>query len=164
MCKEHGARIFFLTAAASSVLILGLITLHLFAEGAPLFAHLNPITDFLFNMDWYPTDEANPSFGILPLLVASLAVTVLSAVMAVPLGVMTAIYLSEIAPAKVRGIIKPLVELPAALPSVVLGFFGLVVVGPWLQDTFDVAVGLNLFTASLLLAFMSLPTKKKKKN
>ena len=156
--KEHAARIFFLTAATSSVLILGLITLHLFTEGAPLFAHLNPITDFLLNMDWYPTDEADPAFGILPLLTASLAVTLLSAAMAVPLGVMTAVYLSEIAPSRVRGFIKPLVELPAALPSVVLGFFGLVVVAPWLQDTFNIPVGLNLFTASLLLAFMSLPT------
>ena len=156
--KDYAAKVFFLTAATSSILVLALITLHLFSEGAPLFAHLNPITDFLFGMDWYPTDEANPAFGILPLLIASLAVTALSALMAVPIGVMTAIYLSEIASARVRAFIKPLVELPAALPSVVLGFFGLVVVAPFLQDNFGVDVGLNLFTASLLLAFMSLPT------
>lgn len=156
--KDYAAKVFFLSAAVSSILILGLITLHLFTEGAPLFAHLNPITDFLFAMDWYPTDEASPAFGILPLLVASLAVTVLFALMAVPLGVMSAIYLSEIASARVRAFVKPLVELPAALPSVVLGFFGLVVVAPFLQNNFGVAVGLNLFTASLLLAFMSLPT------
>jgi phosphate transport system permease protein len=78
--------------------------------------------------------------------------------MAIPLGVMTAIYLAEIASARIREIVKPLVELLAALPSVVIGFFGMVVVAPFLQDTLDLATGLNLFNAALMLAFMSVPT------
>jgi phosphate transport system permease protein len=90
--------------------------------------------------------------------VASIAVTLLSSLFAIPLGVMTAVYLAEIAGPKTRNIVKPLVELLAALPSVVIGFFGMVVVAPFLQDTFDLATGLNLFNASLMLAFMSVPT------
>jgi len=78
--------------------------------------------------------------------------------MAIPLGVMTAIYLAEIASARIREIVKPLVELLAALPSVVIGFFGMVVVAPFLQDALDLATGLNLFNAALMLAFMSVPT------
>ena len=116
-----------------------------------------PVLDFILGNDWYPTYDP-PSFGIFPLLAASFAVTVLSSLIAVPLGVMSAVYLAEIASPRVRGIFKPLIELLAALPSVVIGFFGLVVVAPFLQNAFDMPTGLNLFTASLMLAFMSVPT------
>jgi phosphate transport system permease protein len=89
---------------------------------------------------------------------ASLAVTVVSTVFSAPLGIMTAIYMAEIASPRVRNVIKPIVELLAALPSVVIGFFGMVVVAPFLQNVFDLPTGLNLMNASMMLALMSVPT------
>ena len=154
--REQMIRLFFFVAAATSIITLSLIMLYLLLEGLPLFKTVS-VLDFILGNDWYPTYDP-PSFGIFPLLVASFAVTVLSSLIAVPLGVMSAVYLAEIASPRVRGIFKPLIELLAALPSVVIGFFGLVVVAPFLQDTFDMPTGLNLFTASLMLAFMSVPT------
>ena len=154
--REQMIRLFFFVAAATSIITLSLIMLYLLLEGLPLFKTV-PVLDFILGNDWYPTYDP-PSFGIFPLLAASFAVTVLSSLIAVPLGVMSAVYLAEIASPRVRGIFKPLIELLAALPSVVIGFFGLVVVAPFLQDTFDMPTGLNLFTASLMLAFMSVPT------
>ena len=146
----------FFGIAFSSILILLLITLFLFTEGVPIFSKVS-IKDFIFGEYWYPTDD-NPAFGIYPLIIGSLAVTLLSALISIPLGGMTAIYLAEIASMKLREIVKPMVELLAALPSVVIGFFGMVLVAPFLQKTFDIATGLNIFNASLMLAFMSIPT------
>lgn len=154
--KERFIRNIFLVTASSSILALAMILFFLFLEGAPIFRIVS-VKDFLFGSQWYPTSSP-ADFGIFPLLAASIAVTVLSGVIAVPLGVMTAVYLSEIATAGTRQIVKPVVELLAALPSVVVGFFGMVVVAPFLQDHFDIATGLNLFNASLMLAFMSIPT------
>ncbi len=147
----------FLITAFTSILVLFLIMIFLFVEGLPIFKHVS-VSDFIFGHEWYPTDEDDPAFGIWPLIVGSGAVTALSSLIAIPLGVMTAIYLAEIAPLKIRNIVKPAVEMLAALPSVVIGFFGMVVVAPFLQDTFDIAVGLNLFNASVMLAFMAVPT------
>ena len=146
----------FLITAFTSILVLFLIMMFLFIEGMPIFKHVS-VTDFIFGHEWYPSVE-DPAFGIWPLIVGSGAVTFVSSLIAIPLGVMTAIYLAEIAPLKVRNIIKPAVEMLAALPSVVIGFFGMVVVAPFLQNTFDIAVGLNLFNASVMLAFMAVPT------
>jgi phosphate transport system permease protein len=154
--QENAIRKAFLVAASISILVLFMILVFLFMEGFPIFNKVS-IVAFLFGQDWYPTSSP-PDFGIFSLLVASLAVTVLSAAMAIPLGVMTAIYLAEIASARIREIFKPIVELLAALPSVVIGFFGMVVVAPFLQEVLDIATGLNLFNASLMLAFMSVPT------
>jgi phosphate transport system permease protein len=128
----------------------------LFMEGLPIFKTV-PVTKFLFGSEWYPTSEP-ADFGILPLIVASLSVTLVSSLMAIPLGVMTAIYLAEICSRRMRNILKPIVELLAALPSVVIGFFGMVIVAPFLQNFFDLNTGLNLFNASVMLAFMSIPT------
>ncbi|HBZ56265.1 MAG TPA: phosphate ABC transporter permease subunit PstC [Syntrophobacteraceae bacterium] len=146
---------FFLTALAS-IGILAMIMVFLFMEGIPIFRHVS-VFKFLLGKLWYPTSEP-PDFGIFPLLTASLAVTFFSAVLSIPLGVMTAVYLAEIASKRVREVVKPMVELLAALPSVVIGFFGMVVVAPFLQDTFDIPTGLNLLNASLMLAFMAVPT------
>ncbi len=145
----------FLTAFAS-ISVLVMIAFFLFTEGLPIFKKVS-LKAFLFGQYWYPT--ADPTdFGIFPLIVASLAVTLLSALIAVPLGVMTAIYLAEVASFRVREIVKPVVEMLAALPSVVIGFFGMVVMAPLLQNTFELATGLNLFNAALMLAFMAVPT------
>jgi phosphate transport system permease protein len=154
--RERVIRSAFYCIASASIAVLLLIVLFLFIEGIPVFK-VTSIREFLFGQYWYPTVEP-PEFGIFPLITASLAVTALAGAMAIPLGVMTAIYLAEIATFRLRELVKPVVELLAALPSVVIGFFGMVVVAPFLQDVLDVATGLNLFNASLMLAFMSIPT------
>ena len=147
--------IFFVTALASIVTLL-MIIIFLFMEGLPVFKSVS-LKGFLFGEYWYPTSDPS-DFGIFPLIAGSLSVTIISALISIPLGLLTAIYLAEIASFKVREIVKPMVELLASLPSVVIGFFGMVVVAPFLQETFDIATGLNLFNAALMLAFMSVPT------
>jgi phosphate transport system permease protein len=154
--KEKFMRNLFTVLAFASIAMLLAITIFLFNEGLPVF-NLVSVKDFLFGIYWYPTSDP-PDFGIFPLIVASVSVTLLSASISIPLGVMTAVYLAEVASPRVRELVKPLVELLAALPSVVIGFFGMVVVAPFLQNTFNIATGLNLFNASLMLAFMSIPT------
>ena len=142
--------------AFTSLVSLFGIVLFLFAEGLPLFSSFAP-EGFFAGLSWYPTFEP-PEFGILPLMAASFSVMFVAVVIAVPLGVLTAAYLTEIANSSVRRIVKPFIELLAALPSVVLGFFGMVVVAPILQSIFGLTTGLNLFNAGLMLAFMSVPT------
>ncbi len=153
---ERTIRFVFLGTASISILVLSLIVLFLFMEGIPIFSRVS-VPGFIFGREWYPASSP-PDFGIFPLLAASVAVTLLSAAISIPLGVMTALYLAEIASVRFRSIAKPVVELLAALPSVVIGFFGMVIVAPFLQDTFHIATGLNLFNAALMLAFMSVPT------
>ena len=154
--KDRGIETIFFMFAFVSIAILCMILFFLFREGMPVFG-LVSVKDFLFGDYWYPTSDP-PDFGIFPLIAASLLVTLCSAAVAIPLGVMTAIYLAEIASNRIKEIAKPMVELLASLPSVVIGFFGMVVVAPFLQDVFDIPTGLNLFNASLMLAFMSVPT------
>ncbi len=153
---EQAMKILFFVIASASITILALIMLFLFREGLPIF-HTVSVKDFLFGQFWYPTSDP-ADYGILSLIVASLAVTGLSAMISIPLGIMTAIYLAEIASPRLAEFVKPVVELLAALPSVVIGFFGMVLVAPWLQETFGLLTGLNLFNAALMLAFMSIPT------
>jgi phosphate transport system permease protein len=154
--KEKIIKSIFFVIAIASVLILGLIVVFLFMEGLPIFSKVS-VKDFIFGIYWYPTDDP-ADFGIFPLIIASLSVTLVSSVISIPLGLSSALFLAEIASRKVREIAKPVVELLAALPSVVIGFFGMVVVAPFLQEFFNIPVGLNLFNASLMLAFMSVPT------
>jgi len=154
--RERAIRFGFFSIALASIMTLTLIVVFLFMEGLPILSKVS-VKDFLFGHYWYPTDDP-PDFGIFPLIVASIAVTVVSSLMSIPLGIMTAIYLAEVASFRVREWVKPIVELLAALPSVVIGFFGMVIVAPFLQSVFDIPTGLNLFNASLMLAFMSVPT------
>ena len=147
--------LFFFIALVSTMILLG-IMLFLFAEGMPLFKTVS-ITEFLFGDYWYPTSDP-PDFGIFPLIIGSLTVTLLSGAISIPLGILTAIYLAEIAGRRVRKVVKPMVELLAALPSVVIGFFGMVLVASFLQEIFDIPTGLNLFNSALMLAFMAVPT------
>jgi phosphate transport system permease protein len=154
--KEQGIRTVFFLIASASILTLSLIVLFLFMEGLPIFQKVS-VKTFLLGDLWYPTSEP-PDFGIFALLMASVTVTAVASLISIPLGVMTAIYLAEVASWRLREVVKPIVELLAALPSVVIGFFGMVVVAPLLQDLLNVATGLNLFNAALMLAFMSVPT------
>jgi len=153
---ERSIRIFFFGVALASIITLSLIVVFLFMEGVPIFSKVS-VSDFLFGKYWYPTDDP-PDFGIFALIMASITVTAVASAISIPLGVMTAIYLAEVASARLREWVKPMVELLAALPSVVIGFFGMVVVAPFLQEMFNLPTGLNLFNAALMLAFMSVPT------
>ena len=143
-------------AAAVSVIALAAIVLFLCTQAFPILRDVS-LTDFLFSTEWYPTDEP-PVCGIGALVTGSLAAAVLTTLIAVPLGVLTACAMHCGMPEPVRRIAKPLVELMAALPSVVIGFVGMVVVAPWLQNTFNLPSGLNLTNAALMLAFMCVPT------
>jgi phosphate transport system permease protein len=154
--KEILIKNLFLSLSMISILILTLIIAFLFREALPLFQNIS-IPQFLFGTQWYPTSDP-AEFGIGSLIIASVIVTFFSTLIAVPLGVLSAVYISEIARPFVKEILKPVIELLAGLPSVVLGFFGMVVLGPWLQETFDLPTGLNILTASIMLAVMAVPT------
>lgn len=147
----------FLPIASLSLLALLLITAFLLREGLPIF-EVYPLRKFLFGSEWYPTDENKPDFGALPLIVASLIVTLVSSLIALPIGTAAAVYLSEVAHNRVRELLKVVIELLAGIPSVVFGFFGLTVVAPWLLETFELDTGLTAFTASMILAMMAIPT------
>ncbi len=118
---------------------------------------VNP-NDFFFGREWIPTSTPAPQFGILPLILGTLWVSLVAILIATPLGIGVAIYLSELAQSKVRDILKPAIELLAGIPSVVYGFFGLVVLVPMVQKTLGLPVGETAFTASVILAIMALPT------
>ncbi|MGC9977080.1 MAG: phosphate ABC transporter permease subunit PstC [Syntrophales bacterium] len=154
--KEILIRGIFALFAFASVLILSLILVFLFREGIPIFNKIS-LSDFLFGREWYPTFDP-PSYGIWPLIVGSVIVTVFSCLIAVPLGVLSAVYIAEIAPAAIKDVTKSIIELLAGIPSVVLGFFGMVVLAPFMQETFDLPTGLNIVNASVILAIMAIPT------
>ena len=136
----------------SSIVIIALIFLFLLREGLPAFLDI-PLRQ-LFGPTWYPIEDL---FGMLPLLVGSLIVTVGAVGIALPLGLTTAIYLGEIAPPWLREILKPIIEVLAGIPSIVLGFLGWIALAPLIQKL-GAPTGLTAFTGSLILAYMSLPT------
>jgi phosphate transport system permease protein len=153
---ELWARRLFTLAGLTAVGVMVLIVLFLLREGLGLFASW-PLKRFLLGRWWYPTYDP-PDFGALPQVAGSLAVTFVSAALAVPLGLGCALYLCEVAGPRTREWLKPAVELMSGIPSVVLGFVGMVVVAPRLQAWLELPSGLNLFTASLMLAVMAVPT------
>ena len=114
--------------------------------------------DFFLGREWIPTATPAPQFGVLPLILGTLWVSLVAILIATPLGIGVAIYLSELAQGKMRDILKPAIELLAGIPSVVYGFFGLVVLVPMVQRTFSLSVGETAFTGSVILAIMALPT------
>lgn len=136
----------------SAVLIILLIFTFLVREGFPAFVE-TPVSN-LFGRRWYPIEDL---YGFLPLLVGSFLVTVGAVLIAVPLGLITAIYLGEFAPRWQREILKPLIEVLAGIPSIVLGFLGWVVLAPLIQRA-GASTGLTAFTGSLILGYMALPT------
>lgn len=137
----------------STIAFVLLIFLFLLREGMPLFFEV-PLDNF-FGSGWYPTFT---SFGVLPLVLGSILVTLTSILIALPLGVATAVYVREVAPAWAREILKPLIEILAGIPSVVLGFFGMILLAPLIRQVLGVPTGLTAFAGALLLAYMALPT------
>jgi phosphate transport system permease protein len=130
-----------------------LIFLFLIREGAPVFFEV-PVGG-LFSTLWYPTFKL---FGTLPLILGSILVTVVAIVIALPLGVSTAVFVREVAPRWAREILKPVIEVLAGIPSVVLGFFGMAYVAPLVREVLGAPTGLTAFSGALLLAYMALPT------
>ncbi len=137
----------------SAIILVALIFMFLMREGLPAFLQV-PLAE-LMKTRWYPIEE---HFGLLPLVLGSLIVTLGAAIVALPLGLLTAIYIAEIAPEWAREILKPFVEILAGIPSVVLGFFGMIAIAPLVRTTLNIPTGLTAFTGSLLLAWMALPT------
>lgn len=145
-----------LACAAITLIAVALIFCFLALEGFKALANV-PFASFLSDR-WLPVSWDNPRFGLLPLIAGSVLVTAVATLLAVPFGIATAIYLSEFARRGEREVIKPFIEVLAGIPSVVLGFFGLVVMGPLIKNTFGLPSGLTALTGSVLLAFMVLPT------
>lgn len=143
-------------AGALTVLFVVLILLFLLREALPMLRE-NSLTAVLAGVRWSPTAEP-PQFGLLPLLLGSLYVTAGALFIAVPLGLACAVFISEVAPASVRELLKPIVELLGAIPSVVYGLIGLLLVGPWLKRLLGLPISQFAALGSLILAFMALPT------
>jgi len=139
-----------------SIVILLLIFFFLLKDGLQLFSKVS-LGDFLLGDKWYPISSP-PKFGILPLITGSLVVTLTAALISVPLGIACAIYITEIANPKIKEFLKIIVELIAGIPSVVLGFLGLLVLAPFIRELFNIPTGLTAFTGAVILAFMAIPT------
>ena len=153
---EKGFESLLFISAVAAVLALFLLCLFLFRDGILLFKDYS-LSSFLTEKSWYPT-SLNPRFGLQPLLLGSIIVTLGAIMFAVPLGIAAAIYISELASPRVAGILKPLTEILAGIPSVVFGFFGLVVLVPTIQDALDLRTGQTALTGSIMLGIMALPT------
>jgi phosphate transport system permease protein len=137
----------------SSIGFVALIFLFLMREGVPFFFEVSPGN--VLGARWYPTFDL---FGTLPLVLGSILVTVVAILIALPLGVATAVFVREVSPSWAREILKPLIEVLAGIPSVVLGFFGMNLVAPLVREGLGAPTGLTAFTGALLLAYMALPT------
>ncbi|MCZ0862475.1 phosphate ABC transporter permease PstA [Methanocorpusculum vombati] len=141
-----------LLSAAAVVFILG----YLIYTALPAFTEVG-ISGFFFNADWNPTGSV-PSYGVAALIIDTLLVTLGALIFAVPLGLATAVYLSYLAPPRIRDMVKPIIELLAGIPSVVYGFFGMVVLCSFLRTTLDIPSGFSWLAASVILGIMALPT------
>lgn len=158
MKKFNDVVFFFLThlAAISVIIFLAGIIYSIFSKGLPIFADYG-IIKFIFGRGWYPTHAEHPEFGIFSLMIGSLAATFLALIIAIPLGLGSAIYISEMAGFRIKEILKPVIELLSAIPSVIYGLFGMAYLAPTIQKIFDLPTGYNLFSASIILGLMVVP-------
>ncbi|MEW5758823.1 MAG: phosphate ABC transporter permease subunit PstC [Candidatus Omnitrophota bacterium] len=140
----------------ASIFFVILIFLFLLKEGLALFKIITP-SQFIFGKNWYPISEP-AQLGILPLILGSLIVTIGAAIISIPIGVGCAIYIAEVAPGRIKEILKAGIELLAAIPSVVLGFIGMVTLVPLVKNIFHIPTGLTALSGSIMLAFMAMPT------
>lgn len=142
--------------ALSSILIVLLIFFFIGVEAFPFVWHQGLLT--LIDTHWNPVSFVQAHFGILPLINGSLLVTLIAAAMAIPVSLCSAIYIAEIATPLENDILKPIIEILAGIPSVVIGFFGLMVLAPFVKNLFGIDSGLNALSAGLLLGLMAMPT------
>jgi len=156
LLKEQAIKSVFFCTASFAVIVVAFILLFLIQDGYPAFAQVGLI-DFVFGMTWAPT-AAEPLYGIYPLIIGTLLVTLGAMVFSVPLSIGCAIYISELASPRVKQITKPAIELLAGIPSVVYGFFGLIILTNFIRVTFDLPTGETWLAASVLLGIMALPT------
>ena len=154
--KENMIKYMLQGAASTSIFIVLLIVLFLGKEAIPFFSE--PGISNLFGTTWRPVSFQEELFGILPLISGTVVVTIIAMLIAVPTGVIGAAYLSQVAHPKEREILKPLIELLAGIPSVVIGFFGLIILAPIVKELFGLQTGLSALTGSILLALMAIPT------
>ena len=143
----------FLAAACASIALVAMICFFLFANGLPTIGKIG-VSDFLLGQKWRPNNDI---YGILPMIMGSLYVTLGACITGVPIGILTAVFMARFCPASIYKYLKPAVELLAGIPSVIYGFFGLVVMVPFIRDNFG-GTGSSMLTASLLLGMMILPT------
>lgn len=151
--KEKGMKMVFLIAACTSVLAVLLICIFLFANGLPTIAQIGPLK-FLLGQEWKPS---NNKFGILPMIVASIYVTGGAILVGVPIAVLTSVFMVRYCPKRIYGVLKSGIELMAGIPSIVYGFFGLVLIVPLIRDVFG-GPGASMLAAIILLGIMILPT------
>ena len=143
----------FLAAACASIALVAMICFFLFANGLPTIGKIG-VSDFLLGQKWRPNNDI---YGILPMIMGSLYVTLGACITGVPIGILTAVFMARFCPVSIYKYLKPAVELLAGIPSVIYGFFGLVVMVPFIRDNFG-GTGSSMLTASLLLGMMILPT------
>jgi phosphate transport system permease protein len=139
-----------------SIFFVVIIFLFLLKEGLTVFKTVSPFK-FLLGRNWYPISEP-AQLGILPLILGSLLVTLGAAIISIPIGVACAVYIAGVAPLKIKEILKAGIELLAAIPSVVLGFMGMITLVPWVKNIFHLPTGLTALSGSIMLAFMAMPT------
>jgi phosphate transport system permease protein len=140
----------------SAIIFVFGIFFFVFREGAPFLAKLK-VGEFLFSTEWFPTSQTEAKYGVGALIVGTLSVTALAMVIAVPFGLGAAVFVSEFCTGKLKETLKVVIELLAAIPSVVWGFIGLTVMSPIIINTFHVPLGVNMFNGAILLALMSVP-------
>ena len=153
--KDHIPRCIIRRISSAGILIMVFILFFLFREASGILFSFS-LKEILLGTLWYPAENP-PVLGMLPLIAGTLAVTALTSLIALPFSLLTAVFVSEIAPRSIREIMKPLLELLGFFPSIVLGFLGMVLIAPWLQETFGLLSGLNLFNASFLLGVLTVP-------
>ena len=153
---EKSIKIMLVGGASTSILVVFLIFLFLGKEAIPFIEE--PGLGSLFETRWIPVTFKQQAFGVLPLFTGSLVVTVLATILLLPFGVFGAIYIAEIGSSVERSFLKPFIEVRAGIPSVVIGFFGLVVLSPALKYVFNLNTGLTAITGAILLALMAIPT------
>lgn len=154
--KEFLIEKLILTCGLASIFFVGLIFLFLLKEGFAVFKTVK-VGAFILGKSWYPISEP-AQLGILPLILGSLLVTLGAAIISIPIGVACAVYIAEVTPLKTKEILKSGIELLAAIPSVVLGFIGMVTLVPWVKNIFGLPTGLTALSGSIMLAFMAMPT------
>jgi len=154
--KEKTIRLLLVSTASTSIIVVIGIFVFLGKEGAPFLAE--PGADELISTRWIPVSFQKESYGILPLVAGSALVTVLAMILTIPFGVGAAVYISELARPIEREILKPFVEVLAGIPSVVIGFFGLLVLVPIIKWCFSLSSGLTALAGAMLLGLMAIPT------
>ena len=151
--KEKAMQLVFLIAACASIVAVILICVYMFGNGIPAMQKIG-FKEFLTGTEWKPNNEI---FGILPMIIGSIYVTIGAIIIGVPIGILCATYMAKFCPPKIHKILKPAIDLLAGIPSIVYGFFGLMVIVPIIQDIFGTG-GKGILTASIMLGIMILPT------